>query len=217
MQVSKDFYALNLTDSQTDKLISKIEADVTIQLQQLQEKKEPLNEAEQYYLSIKSEYIKIEEELNDNKSLLEALVRFKKNPRGSKEIRVIRTTSNLESKERNQRYFRWVAMAMDILREKDRFLMGDELFRLILDSNPEIANSVGHDKHKLNAIKKTTLGNFMRSCEETRKNNRGKLIDYKNKFGLFEWMMDDFTPDPLHIKAFMHGNQNVEAKLYLQT
>lgn len=215
--VSRDFYALNLTDTQADKLISKIEADVTAQLHELQSKQDPLTEAEQYYHSIRDEVERLTTELNDNKSLLEALVRFKTNKKGIKEIRVLRTTSNVEQREKHQRYFKWIQMAVQILTDQDRFMSGDELFNSILKLNQNIEKSVGGDKGKLGTLKNTTLHNFIRTCNETRKNGRGKLIDYNDKFGLFDWVMDDYTPDPNHIKAFIHTGGNLKAKLYLES
>lgn len=207
---TKDFYALNLTDNQTDKLISKIEADVTQQLTELQSKKEPLSEAEQMYLELKNEVDRISRDLDDNKALLEALIRFKENPRGSKEIRVLRSTSIQDIRERQSRYFKWIQMAMDILRAHDHFMTAEELFQAILKFNANIEKSVGNEKAKVNSLRNSTIHNFKRSCIETRKNNKGKIIDYKGKIGLLEWVLDDFTPDANHIKEFMHGHQNVE-------
>jgi hypothetical protein len=204
-KVSKDYYALNLTDKQTDRLITKVEADITILMQEISTKTGPLREAEQYYMELKREHDAIQDELNDSKSLLEALTRFKTNARGSKEIRVLRTTSVTESKEKKRRHFKWIQMAIEVLTKEDKYMSHEELWKKMLTSFPEIEKAFNGDKQKLNQVKNTTFHNFNRACEESRKNNSGKLIDYQKKIGLFGWTLDNLAPDPQHIKEFMHG------------
>src|SRR5690606_11651513 len=66
---------LSLTENHSIKLISKIEEDVSLQMSILQEKLIPLQEAEQMYTELKKEYDELSGELEDNKLLLETLVR----------------------------------------------------------------------------------------------------------------------------------------------
>jgi hypothetical protein len=204
-KVSKDYYALNLTDKQTDRLITKVEADITILMQEISTKTGPLREAEQYYLELKREHDTIQGELDDSKSLLEALTRFKTNARSTKEIRVLRTTSVTEAKEKQKRYFKWIQMAIEVLTKEDRYMSHEELWKKMLQTFPEIEQTFGGNKSRIAQVRNTTFHNFNRACEESRKNNSGKLIDYQKKIGLFGWTMDDLVPDAQHIKEFMHG------------
>lgn len=203
MKVSKDFYALTLNESQTAKLISNIEAEITELMNQLNEKLTPLKEAEELYTMLKEETDKLQKELDDNKLLLEALSRFKNNDKSNKELRILRTTSFNDQKPKQQRKFRWLDMIEDLLRRKDRFLSKDEIFDTLLKENSSILESVGGSRSKLTVMRNTVLNNLERACKITRQKNKGRVIEYKKKIGLFEWVLDDFTPDPQHIKQFM--------------
>lgn len=203
MMVSKDFYALTLNESQTAKLISNIEAEITELMNQLNEKLTPLKEAEELYTMLKEETDKLQKELDDNKLLLEALSRFKNNDKSNKELRILRTTSFNDQKPKQQRKFRWLDMIEDLLRRKDRFLSKDEIFDTLLKENSSILESVGGSRSKLTVMRNTVLNNLERACKITRQKNKGRVIEYKKKIGLFEWVLDDFTPDPQHIKQFM--------------
>lgn len=203
MKVSKDFYALTLNESQTAKLISNIEAEITELMNQLNEKLTPLKEAEELYTMLKEETDKLQKELDDNKLLLEALSRFKNNDKSNKELRILRTTSFNDQKPKQQRKFRWLDMIEDLLRREDRFLSKDEIFDTLLKENSSILESVGGSRSKLTVMRNTVLNNLERACKITRQKNKGRVIEYKKKIGLFEWVLDDFTPDPQHIKQFM--------------
>jgi len=203
MKVSKDFYALTLNESQTAKLISNIEAEITELMNQLNEKLTPLKEAEELYTMLKEETDKLQKELDDNKLLLEALSRFKNNDKSNKELRILRTTSFNDKKPKQQRKFRWLDMIEDLLRREDRFLSKDEIFDTLLKENSSILESVGGNRSKLTVMRNTVLNNLDRACKITRQKNKGRVIEYKGKIGLFEWVLDDFTPDPQHIKQFM--------------
>lgn len=203
MKVSKDFYALTLNESQTAKLISNIEAEITELMNQLNEKLTPLKEAEELYTMLKEETDKLQKELDDNKLLLEALSRFKNNDKSNKELRILRTTSFNDQKPKQQRKFRWLDMIEDLLRREDRFLSKDEIFDTLLKENSSILESVGGSRSKLTVMRNTVLNNLDRACKITRQKNKGRVIEYKEKIGLFEWVLDDFTPDPQHIKQFM--------------
>lgn len=203
MKVSKDFYALTLNESQTAKLISNIEAEITELMNQLNEKLTPLKEAEELYTMLKEETDKLQKELDDNKLLLEALSRFKNNDKSNKELRILRTTSFNDQKPKQQRKFRWLDMIEDLLRREDRFLSKDEIFDTLLKENSSILESVGGNRSKLTVMRNTVLNNLDRACKITRQKNKGRVIEYKEKIGLFEWVLDDFTPDPQHIKQFM--------------
>ena len=205
MKGLKDFYALSLSENQTGKLISKLEADITEQLKDLNNKLGPMKEAEEMFEMLKEEVDKLQSELDENKSLLEALTRFKNNDKSNKELRVIRTTSVNDDKPRQERRFRWLDMIEELLRKKDHFLSKEEIYNTLLKSNPEILESTGGNRTKQSVLKNTVLNNLDRACKLTRQKNKGRVIEYKEKIGLFEWVLDDFTPDPQHIKQFMFG------------
>lgn len=198
MTTTKDFYALNLTDGQLSKLISKIELDVTEQLTTLQERKGPLDEVTVMYTDLKAEYEKINSDLNDNKTLLEALIRYRENPRGAKQIRVLRTTSLNAINQKKGRYFKWVSMGVEILISANTFMSVDALFNKMLSMNPEIEKSVAFDKNQLQKMKHKMHLNFLDLSKE-----RKKICEYKGKFGLASWLDKHHVPRPEYIKDFM--------------
>ena len=209
--LQRDFYALNLNERQTNKLITKIETDIAAQLAVLNSKLEPLKEMEQMYFELKQEYDALNVDLEDNKRLLESLVRFESNPTKDKELRLLRTTSNNDqkNKDRQQRNFKWIQMVVDVLEQHDHFMTFDEIFSHIIKHNQTDKQTFGHDSRKINQVRLNTQHNVHRACEECRKNNRGRLIDYNKKIGLFSWVLDDNTPEPKYIKHFMHDKQVV--------
>lgn len=202
---------LSLTENHSIKLISKVEEDVSLQMLILQEKLIPLQEAEQMYMELKREYDELSRELEDNKLLLETLVRFKNDIKENKDIRIMRASSHLERKDgrsKQQRNFKWIRMCIEVLESNDRFMTGEDIFKQVLKANPLIEEHFSHNKTKLNQLRLNTIHNINRACSETRRNNSGKLIDYYHKIGLFSWVDDQFVPDARYIKEFIHGNQD---------
>jgi len=198
----RDFYALNITEDQINKMIKLTEAEMAGQMADLAIKEPPFLEAEQLYLSYKRDFDLIKNALDDNKLLLESLSRFKTNTKSNKEIRVMRTTSHVDAKPaKKTRNVKWIKLAVNLLIAEDKYLSGDDIVAML---------------HKIGAPDMTDMQryalkrNMLRAAEivmagkRKKKSHIDSLVMYKNRFGLLSWCHDDFTPDAHHIREFMY-------------
>lgn len=201
--MTRDYYALNISEPQIDKMIQLTETEMAGQMAAISVKEGPFKEAQELYQIYKREFDALTDGLEANKLLLESLSRFKHNTKASKEIRVMRTTSHVDQKpvKKQLRQIKWVKIIIEALQAENKFLSFEDLVRLL----PKYG-APQPDVHQRNSLR----NNMLRSVKIVMSGNQKKqffndsLVLYKERFGLLSWCLDDYTPDANHVKEFMY-------------
>lgn len=198
-------YVLNFLPKHLEKMIAYTEENVTTRMSLLQEKLQPLKEAEEYYNNLKREYDDIESKLNEDKSFLQALTGLRENKSDYKSIRVLRTTSSLSKPVVERSNFAWQDAAVKVLTKAEKYLTPLTLWENVVKEFPEVRKKFV-TKTKESQLKHTFIHNMTRVCERTLEKGEGILVSYNERIGLFEWTDDDMVPEPKYVKHFM-GHQ----------
>lgn len=184
--------------------LEQIEALIVIAEKSVQEssvlfsvRKGPFEEAKLEYEMAKKEYDDAEAVFNRDKGTLECLANLRNNSKQGTPVRVVHQTSHLAKppKESRKKKHDWKTLIFETLTRLDRFVTFEDLSSTILSKiDAETFNS--QTFYSL----KTCFRRFVA---------RDEIIDYKNKFGLREWCVNDeneqfvMIPNPKHMKQFI--------------
>lgn len=218
-----------------DKWIGKVEEEITFLMTELNMMVVPLKEAEERYQRSKIEYEKVKsgyerksEEIEKDKEFKDMLVRKREGYKSNKEIRqltVTSATSKIPKKERKYpkagKQMHWKEWTIGTLREAGKFMTPDDLFKVILD----IHSDKFHNKRQVSKDRWSYINILLPGFHKTsvlegqpresgrKVKDKGVIVGYDVggtkalKYGLREWVDENFVPRPKYIGEFMHDDK----------
>lgn len=162
------------------------------------------------------EYTAVKNQLQENNILLDSMTRYKNNLGSKKAIRLVRSESHSDMKDKekkkysdnNVKVFKWTELAVEVLKEQNRMIEIEELFQIVeekINFKQQLKDMGKLGKYsniKWGAIHNCWLANCAKSKDPSSKESNRYLFEYKNHIGLYEWATGDFKPKPEYANIF---------------
>lgn len=193
----------NLNNYQASVIIDDAQARIVVHMKTIADLEPQVKEYHDAYMKLKNELDSTKIKMEDDTAILEWASAIKN---GGKAMRVIRSESHNDMKEREkrklakrprERRYLWTPWAAEILRQIDRMVSADDLYEMVVQEHSIESDNRG--KMRWGAINSCILAN----CQRTKDGNlKGVLFEYKDMVGLREWMTDDYKPKGKYASIF---------------
>lgn len=200
---------LNLNETMVNSLIKKVEETITSFKEKQNALLPELTEAEQLYMPLKLQYEELEALVAQEQLTLETLVGIKQNKNERKQVRVLRSVSNEELKDkRHKKRYKWLEVAMEVLKHEQKFMSFDAIIRKVVELHPEYA--IGLSSYSRTGEKGTRtiiLSGFTKSADPKLRSHP-RIVMYNEKFGLPTFVDKHGRPLPKYLKSTMQPLAN---------